>query len=77
MWGYETQRDLENVHVYKKLLEDVGRRSDTLQRLNFEIDLHEKRRDYYNLVRPKKELVEVIMMTCLAFSNHFVVCLVV
>ncbi|KAG4946306.1 hypothetical protein GLYMA_15G148700v4 [Glycine max] len=58
VWGYETQRDLENVHVYKKLLEDVGRRSDTLQRLNFEIDLHEKRRDYYNLVRPKKELVE-------------------
>lgn len=70
VWGYETQRDLENVHMYKKLLEDVGRRSGTLQRLNFEIDLNEKRREHYNLLRPKKELVEVIMITCLAFSNH-------
>ncbi|KAH1041456.1 hypothetical protein GLYMA_09G044400v4 [Glycine max] len=58
VWGYETQRDLENVHMYKKLLEDVGRRSGTLQRLNFEIDLNEKRREHYNLLRPKKELVE-------------------
>ncbi|TKY72601.1 Ubiquitin-specific protease ESD4 [Spatholobus suberectus] len=55
--GSET-RDLSSVHVYRKLLEGVGRRNDAIQRLNFEIELNEKRLDTYNLMRPKKELVE-------------------
>ncbi|QCE13269.1 ubiquitin-like-specific protease ESD4 [Vigna unguiculata] len=58
LWGSETQLDVESVHAYKKLLEDVGRRNGTFQRLNFEIDLNEKRRDHFNLLRPKKELDE-------------------
>ncbi|ESW10909.1 hypothetical protein PHAVU_009G248500 [Phaseolus vulgaris] len=58
LWGPETQLDVENVHAYKKLLEDVGRRNGTFQRLNFEINLNEKRRDHFNLLRPKKELDE-------------------
>jgi len=70
LWGSETQLDVESVHAYKKLLEDVGRRNGTFQRLNFEIDLNEKRRDHFNLLRPKKELDEVIMITYLAFSNQ-------
>lgn len=71
VWGYEMQCDLENVHVYKKLLEDVGKRSGTLQSLILRlICMRSAWTIIYNLVRPKKELVEVIMMTCLAFSNH-------
>lgn len=69
LWGSETQLDVESVLAYKKLLEDVGRRNGTFQRLNFEIDLNEKRRDHFNLLRPKKEL-EVFMITYLAFSNR-------
>jgi sentrin-specific protease 1 len=45
--------------VYKKLLEGVQRRTDTIQSLNFEIELNEKRRDTFQLLRPKKEIVEV------------------
>jgi len=74
LWGPETQLDVENVHAYKKLLEDVGRRNGTFQRLNFEINLNEKRRDHFNLLRPKKELDEVIMISCLAFSNQPSLC---
>ena len=71
VWGYEMQCDLENVHVYKKLLEDVGKRSGTLQSLILRlICMRSAWTIIYNLVRPKKELVKVIMMTCLAFSNH-------
>ncbi|CAJ1963396.1 unnamed protein product [Sphenostylis stenocarpa] len=58
VWDSGTRLDVESVHLYKKLLEDVGRRSSTFQRLNFQIDLNEKRRDHFNLLRPKKELVE-------------------
>ena len=56
------ERDLADVNVYKKLLEDVGRRDDRIKWLNFQIDLHEKHRAGYDLLRPKKEPVEVI--TC-------------
>ncbi|KAJ1407653.1 Ulp1 protease family, C-terminal catalytic domain [Sesbania bispinosa] len=60
-WGSEVhEHDLSDVHVYKKLLEAAHRRSDTLQRLHFEIELNEKRRDTFNLLRPKKELVEEV-----------------
>jgi len=74
LWGSETQLDVESVHAYKKLLEDVGRRNGTFQRLNFEIDLNEKRRDHFNLLRPKKELDEVIMITSFAFTNRSSLC---
>lgn len=53
--------DLSSVHVYKKLLEGVQRRTDTIRNLNFQIELNEKRRDTFQLLRPKKELVEVII----------------
>ncbi|XP_061370552.1 ubiquitin-like-specific protease ESD4 [Gastrolobium bilobum] len=59
MWDSE-MHDLSSVHVYKKLIEAVGRRDDTIQRLNFEIKLNEKRLDTFNLLRPKKELVEEV-----------------
>ncbi|XP_027364307.1 ubiquitin-like-specific protease ESD4 isoform X2 [Abrus precatorius] len=59
VWGSEIH-DLSSVHVYKKLLEAVGRRSDSIKRLDFEIKLNEKRRDTYNLLRPKKESVEEV-----------------
>lgn len=56
------EHDLSSVHVYRKLLEAVRRREDTTDRLKFEIELHEKRKEAFGLLRPKKELVEVI--TC-------------
>ncbi|KAK7329442.1 hypothetical protein VNO77_23611 [Canavalia gladiata] len=59
VWGSE-MGDLSSVHVYKKLLEAVGRRNDTIQRLNFEIELNEKRRESYNLSRPEKGLVKEV-----------------
>lgn len=52
--------DLSSVHVYKKLLQGVQRRTDTIQNLNFQIELNEKRRDTFQLLRPKKELVEEV-----------------
>ncbi|KAH1247328.1 Ubiquitin-like-specific protease ESD4 [Glycine max] len=59
VWGYEMQCDLENVHVYKKLLEDVGKRSGTLQSLILRlICMRSAWTIIYNLVRPKKELVK-------------------
>ncbi|KAG5046974.1 hypothetical protein JHK86_016380 [Glycine max] len=59
VWGYEMQCDLENVHVYKKLLEDVGKRSGTLQSLNLRlICMRSAWTIIYNLVQPKKELVK-------------------
>ncbi|KAK7412935.1 hypothetical protein VNO78_04713 [Psophocarpus tetragonolobus] len=61
VWGSEAQHNIESVHEYKKLLEDFGRKSSgTLQRLNFEIELNEKRREHYNLLQPKKELVQEV-----------------
>ncbi|KEH37255.1 ubiquitin-like-specific protease ESD4-like protein [Medicago truncatula] len=52
--------DLSSVHVYKKLLQGVQRRTDTIQSLNFQIELNEKRRDIFQLLRPKKELIEEV-----------------
>ncbi|CAL5184384.1 unnamed protein product [Lathyrus oleraceus] len=54
------EHDLSSVHVYKKLLEGVQRRTDTIQSLNFQIELNEKRRETFQLLRPKKELVEEV-----------------
>ncbi|KAK2394968.1 Cysteine proteinases superfamily protein [Trifolium repens] len=54
------EHDFSSVHVYKKLLEGVQRRTDTIQSLNFEIELNEKRRDTFQLLRPKKEIVEEV-----------------
>lgn len=54
------EHDLSSVQVYKKLLKGVQRRTDTIQSLNFQIELNEKRRETFQLLRPKKELVEVI-----------------
>jgi sentrin-specific protease 1 len=53
------ENDLSGVRAYKKLLEAVDKRSDTIGRLKFEIQLNEKRRSPFDLLRPKKELVEV------------------
>ena len=66
--------DLSSVHVYKKLLQGVQRRTDTIQNLNFQIELNEKRRDTFQLLRPKKELVEVNFTF---FSLYIFVCLLV
>jgi len=54
-----TKNDLSGVCAYKKLLEAVDKRGDTLGRLKFEIQLNEKRKSAFDLLRPKKELVEV------------------
>ncbi|XP_058723484.1 ubiquitin-like-specific protease ESD4 [Vicia villosa] len=54
------EHDLSSVQVYKKLLEGVQRRTDTIQSLNFQIELNEKRRETFQLLRPKKELVEEV-----------------
>lgn len=53
--------DLSSVHAYKKLLQAVDNqtRTDTLKRLSYEIQLNERRRAAFDLLRPKKELVEV------------------
>lgn len=63
--------DLSSVHVYKKLLQGVQRRTDTIQSLNFQIELNEKRRDIFQLLRPKKELIEVNLTF---FSLYIFVC---
>ncbi|XP_045786861.1 ubiquitin-like-specific protease ESD4 [Trifolium pratense] len=54
------ENDLSGVRAYKKLLEAVDKRSDTIGRLKFEIQLNEKRRSAFDLLRPKKELVEEV-----------------
>ncbi|KAK2412059.1 Ulp1 peptidase [Trifolium repens] len=54
------ENDLSGVRAYKKLLEAVDKRSDTIGRLKFEIQLNEKRRSPFDLLRPKKELVEEV-----------------
>ncbi|KAL9284955.1 hypothetical protein ACSQ67_024671 [Phaseolus vulgaris] len=54
------ERDLSDVHAYRKLLEAVDKRSDTIKRLSAEIKLNEKRRSTFKLLRPKKELVEEV-----------------
>ncbi|CAL0301611.1 unnamed protein product [Lupinus luteus] len=54
------EHDLSSVVVYKKLLESVRGREPATERLKFEIELQEKRRDALALLRPKKELVEMI-----------------
>ncbi|XP_057430352.1 ubiquitin-like-specific protease ESD4 [Lotus japonicus] len=58
VWGSEI--DFSSVQAYKKLIESADRRDDRLKRLEFEITLNEKRRETFNLLRPKKELVEVV-----------------
>jgi sentrin-specific protease 1 len=65
------EHDFSSVHVYKKLLEGVQRRTDTIQSLNFEIELNEKRRDTFQLLRPKKEIVEVKFLLLLFELIHF------
>lgn len=55
-----TKNDLSGVCAYKKLLEAVDKRGDTLGRLKFEIQLNEKRKSAFDLLRPKKELVEEV-----------------
>ncbi|XP_019433453.1 PREDICTED: ubiquitin-like-specific protease ESD4 isoform X1 [Lupinus angustifolius] len=54
------QHDFSSVHVYKKLLESVRGRDTTIERLKFEIELHEKRKDALALLGPKKEPMEVV-----------------
>ncbi|XP_019419967.1 PREDICTED: ubiquitin-like-specific protease ESD4 [Lupinus angustifolius] len=54
------EHDFSSVLVYKKLLESVRGREPATERLKFEIELQEKRRDALALLRPKKEPVEVI-----------------
>lgn len=51
-----TEHDLSSVHAYKKLLEGVGKRTDTISRLGLEIQFNEKRK---STLRPKKKPVEV------------------
>lgn len=63
-----TKNDLSGVCAYKKLLEAVDKRGDTLGRLKFEIQLNEKRKSAFDLLRPKKELVEV--KVCLLNCRH-------
>lgn len=55
----DPENDVSSVRAYKKLLEAVDKRTDTIGRLRFEIQLNEKRRTGFDLLRPKKELVEV------------------
>ncbi|KAK7387910.1 hypothetical protein VNO78_22708 [Psophocarpus tetragonolobus] len=54
------EHDLSDVHAYKKLLEAAGKRDDTINRLLAEIKLNEKRKSTFELLRPKKELVEEV-----------------
>ncbi|RDY04669.1 Ubiquitin-like-specific protease ESD4, partial [Mucuna pruriens] len=54
------EHDLSSVRAYKKLLEAAGKRNDTINRLSNEIKLNEKRRSTFDLLRPKKELVEEV-----------------
>nr|KYP58102.1 Ubiquitin-like-specific protease 1 [Cajanus cajan] len=49
-----------SVQVYKKLLRAVGKRDDTLKRLSFQIQINETRRSTFELLRPKKEVVEEV-----------------
>ncbi|CAK8563697.1 unnamed protein product [Lathyrus sativus] len=56
----DPENDVSSVSAYKKLLEAVDKRTDTLGRLRFEIQLNEKRRSGFDLLRPKKELVEEV-----------------
>lgn len=72
-WGSveARERDLSSVHAYKKLLQSVSRRTDAIHRLEFEIELNEKRRETLNLLRPKKEPVELVEVnfTCLTLTD--------
>ncbi|KAL5163456.1 Kinesin-like protein KIN-13A [Glycine soja] len=52
--------DLSSVQAYKKLLDALGQRTDTLNRLEAEIKVNEKRMSTFELLRPKKELVEEV-----------------
>ncbi|KAI5415744.1 ubiquitin-like-specific protease ESD4 [Lathyrus oleraceus] len=56
----DPENDVSSVRAYKKLLEAVDKRTDTIGRLRFEIQLNEKRRTGFDLLRPKKELVEEV-----------------
>ncbi|XP_062175471.1 ubiquitin-like-specific protease ESD4 isoform X3 [Alnus glutinosa] len=51
-------QDLSSVSAYKKLLETVERRTSKLRNLSFEIELNEKRRSIFQLLRPAKKPVE-------------------
>ncbi|CAL0325805.1 unnamed protein product [Lupinus luteus] len=56
------KRDISSVQAYKKLIEAVDNptRRDTFERLNYEIQINEKRLEALDLLRPKKELVEEV-----------------
>ncbi|XP_058758228.1 ubiquitin-like-specific protease ESD4 [Vicia villosa] len=56
----EPEKDVSSVRAYKKLLQAVDKRTDTIGRLKFEIQLNEKRRSAFDLLRPKKGLVEEV-----------------
>ncbi|KAJ7955108.1 ubiquitin-like-specific protease ESD4 [Quillaja saponaria] len=47
--------DVFSISAYRKLLESVEKRTRTLKRLDFEINLNEERRTTLALLRPKKE----------------------
>ncbi|CAI8610655.1 unnamed protein product [Vicia faba] len=53
----DPEKDVSSVGAYKKLLQAVDKRTDTIGRLKFEIQLNEKRR---SASRPKKDLVEEV-----------------
>ncbi|XP_061349211.1 putative ubiquitin-like-specific protease 1B [Gastrolobium bilobum] len=52
--------DLSSVHAYRKLLETVVKRTDKINRLSLEIQLTEKLKSTFNLLLPKKELIEEV-----------------
>jgi sentrin-specific protease 1 len=53
------ERDLSSVSAYKKLLESVEKRTSKLRNLSFEIEVNEKRRSIFQLLRPATKPVEV------------------
>ncbi|KAK7292267.1 hypothetical protein RIF29_08045 [Crotalaria pallida] len=54
------EHPFSSVRAYKKLIEAVDNQSrrHTFERLSYEIELNEKRREAFDLLRPKKALVE-------------------
>lgn len=50
--------DFSSVSAYKKLLEKVERRTSKLRSLSFQIELNEKRRSMFQILRPAKKAVE-------------------
>ncbi|XP_059450439.1 ubiquitin-like-specific protease ESD4 isoform X2 [Corylus avellana] len=54
------ERDLSSVSAYKKLLESVEKRTSKLRNLSFEIEVNEKRRSIFQLLRPAAKPVEKV-----------------